>query len=457
VWYSCALAVILLTFAVGVIWLQGRVGIRRVDRELNDLTTTVTSLLRDELTEVATPDAAAREVLEAVSAAGRHAAILDSSGHMLGQDASGLRLLAPTTDPPAGTDTWRGTTPGGEWRVAGRHARIGNDSFIVLAGAPLADVSRERREAERAMWLGLPALFALSAIGGLWLAGIALRPITTMAQRAATLPVVGDGDLGHAGRDDELGQLERSFNGLLARLRASLQTERQFMADASHELRTPVSVVRSVVDVTLDRPNRDEVEYREALHSIDIQARHMGRLLDDMLTLARADADGYPLRREHLYLDELLHGCARALAEQAQERGVSIEVHSEPDVAFEGDLDLLRRMVLNLLRNALEHSPAGRRVDATLIADETTVTIVVADQGAGIAPEDRERIFNRFVQLDPSRRRAGAGLGLPIARWIAEMHGGSLALQSSSASGSVFAARLARLAGDSASQGSLRS
>ena len=292
------------------------------------------------------------------------------------------------------------------------------------------------------MWLGMPVLLLLSAGGGLWLATVALRPISDMAKRAGALPADGVDDLGRSGRDDELGQLEASFNGLLARLRAALQTQRQFMADASHELRTPISVIRSVTDVTLDRPCRGEPEYRDALSMIGVQTGQAARLLDDMLMLARADAGGYRLRPVSLYLNELVLSCRDAIAGQAGEYQVALQASAASDLPFVGDEDLLRRMLLNLLRNAVQHTRPHGTVEVMLEETQAGAVITVSDQGPGVPEADRDRIFARFVQLDAARRRSGAGLGLPISRWIAEAHGGRLELQSSSAAGSTFAVTL---------------
>ena len=132
------------------------------------------------------------------------------------------------------------------------------------------------------------------------------------------------------------------------------------MADASHELRTPVSVVRATAEVTLSREHRDEAEYREAMAIVGGQARRLGRLVEDMLVLARADAGGYPLRPVDLYLDEVVAECRRAVDVLATERGVTIARPARPEIPFRGDEDLLRRLVVNVLQNAVQHTPAGR-------------------------------------------------------------------------------------------------
>jgi two-component system OmpR family sensor kinase len=437
-WYSLVLAVILMVFALTVTWEQGRVGLRRLDRELDNLTLTLSSLLRDELSEMPNPQGAAQEVQHTVAAIGREIAILTADGQVLASNPKDSAQLSKRALGAPDRRTWATTTSDGRWRTAARRATIAGGEYVLLAAAPLADAMRERREAQEAMWLGMPLLLLLSAAGGFWLASVALRPITEMARRAAQLPVTGGEDLGQSGRRDELGQLERAFNDLLARLRTTLAAQRQFMADASHELRTPVSVMRSAADVALDRPHRDESEYREALGLVASQSQQVSRLLEDMLMLARADAGGYPLRPVSLYLNELAQSCADSLSGLARRRGVAMQVTAPSDVPFVGDEDLLRRMFSNLLLNAVQHTRPGGRVEIAVTIDADLLTIAVADQGKGIAEPDRTRIFDRFVQLDPARRRSGAGLGLPISRWIVEAHGGRLELQTTSESGSVF-------------------
>jgi signal transduction histidine kinase len=240
-------------------------------------------------------------------------------------------------------------------------------------------------------------MLVVAAAGGFYLASVGLRPITE-----------------------------------------ALRLQRQFMADASHELRTPVSVARAAADVALSRPHRDEPEYREALTIVGAQATRLGRLVEDMLVLARADAGGYQLRPVNLYFDELVADCRRAVDLLATERGVTIRLAGATDLACRGDEDLLRRLVLNVLQNAVQHSPAGGAVVVDLDQEAGRVRLRVTDTGPGIAPADRERIFDRFVQLDPSRRGQGTGLGLPIARWIAEAHRGTVFLERSGPDGSTF-------------------
>jgi len=438
VWYSGILLAVLAAFAAVILWQQGRIGLRRLDRELTELASTLANVLQDELTEMPNPPAAAVEVQRTMALSNRAMAILDSRGTALTAAWNGLRTPEGLAPLPAEARIWTDRDGASAWRVHLQPVTFGNRRFGLLVAAPLADVYRERREAQEAMLIGIPIALLFAVVGGLWLASVGLRPITHMAQRAAELAPTGLADLGQSDRRDELGQFARAFNGLLDRLRQALRTQRQFMADASHELRTPVSVIQSAAEVTLARARRDEADYRDALAIVRDEAQRLGRLVEDMLVLARADAGGYPLRRVSVYLDELLTECQRSVALLASEHGVSVIVSAPHDVAFHGDEDLLRRMIANLLRNAVQHSAPGSAVRVDLSSNGPGLAIRVRDHGPGIAPQDRARIFDRFVQLDAARRSGGSGLGLSIARWIAEVHGGTLNLEDSGEQGSTF-------------------
>ena len=442
IWYTLALLLVLSLFGANVLWQQRRIGIRRVDRELESLTATLANVVQDELNENDDIATAATEATATVNAANRALAVFDAQGRLLGARWSGLALRDPLADAAALPHIWTEGAGAGAWRVHAQHRAFGDVTLALLVASPISDVLREQHEAQEAMLVGIPIVLLLAAGGGLWLASVGLRPITDMAQRAARIPPNGLEDLGQTERTDELGQLAAAFNGLVARLRAALQTQRQFMADASHELRTPVSVVRATADVMLSRDHRDESEYREAVTIVGAQARRLGHLVDDMLVLARADAGGYPIRPVDLYLDELVDDCRRAVAVLATERGVTIRSQASPEIPLRGDEDLLRRLILNVLQNAVQHTPSGRSVAVEIRQDAEAVRVLVIDEGAGIPPEDQQRIFDRFVQLDASRRGQGTGLGLPIARWIAEAHSGTLVLERSGPDGSTFSVSL---------------
>src|SRR5262245_24772624 len=278
-------------------------------------------------------------------------------------------------------------------------------------------------------------------LGG-WLVGReSLRPLTDMARQAKTIteraPI---GRLTAPHPDDELGTLAVAFNGLLDRLAAIIDAQRQFMADASHELRTPVSVVRTTAQVTLARDVRSADEYQESMTIVGEQAERLSRLVDAMFLLSRAEASGVPLVREPLYLDDILTETARALRVLAETRNVNVETTCNGEVSFVGDDRLLRQMVSNLIDNAIRHARHGGSVRVSLQVSGTDALIRVSDDGRGIPEAQRGRIFERFVRHEADY--TGAGLGLPIARWIAEAHGGRLILESTGANGSIFAVTL---------------
>ena len=243
---------------------------------------------------------------------------------------------------------------------------------------------------------------------------------------------------------DELGQLARAFNRLLSRLEAASRTQREFMADASHELRTPVSVIQTAAEVTLERPVREDGEYREALTIVSEQSTRLSRMVEDMFVLARADAGGYPLIRRLLYVDEIVAECVRAVSVVAATRDIQLtHERFSPTFAVSADDGLLRQLVTNLLDNAVQHTPPGGSVTIAVNSDARFRDHHGRRYRPWHSTADRERVFERFVRLDPARSAtSGAGLGLPIARWIAEQHGGTLTLEENAAGGCLFIVRL---------------
>jgi heavy metal sensor kinase len=402
----------------------------------------VTAVVDAELDEQASLADAAREAYRDFAVPGRLLAIHDDTGTLLaGTAPAGIEigsLRGPAQSPAtlgSGGEQWR-------WSVlTHRHGRV---AYQVAVAEPLASLAAERAVLLRTLLVGIPLALGLAAAGGWWIARRALRPVSLMVEQAREITERSSGfRLLVPHPEDELGVLARAFNELLERLDGALRAQRRFMADASHELRTPVSVVRTAAEVTLERETRAEPEYREALGVVAEHARRLGRMVDDMLTLARADANGMQVELADLYLDELLAECVRDAAVLARERGVQVLCANAPERPFRGDERLLRQMLMNLLDNAISHTPRDGRVEACLSADEGVVEIAVSDGGPGVPPEDRERIFERFVRVDAARSRAGgAGLGLPIARCIAEAHWGTLSLARSGPEGSTFIARL---------------
>jgi signal transduction histidine kinase len=217
------------------------------------------------------------------------------------------------------------------------------------------------------------------------------------------------------------------------------------VADASHELRTPIAIIRGEADVALSH-ERTPAEYRESLGIVLDEARRLSRLVDDLLNLARADAGHVKLRIEEFYFNDLIGECCRSVQALAAARSIELECHAGEDVAFRGDQGLLRRLVINLLDNAIRYTPRGGKVSASLEADGPRLRIAVSDTGLGIAPEATQHIFDRFYRADRGRSRedGGFGLGLAIVKWIAESHRGAIDLTSRPGAGSTFTITLPR-------------
>lgn len=437
-WYTAVLTLTLAVAAVSFYLAQWSARSRALDAELERIKTLVVRKLSMELSEDAPLTEAAGDALEDVSVPGLPTAVWDSRGELI---AGHWELPARPSDPRSTVDT-----PAGPFRVVAELPAGTRDSFTVAVAAPLAPVQRELAGLRRALLTGALLALLLAAGGGSWIARAALVPVGALARQAAAIDDRTPGArLVAPNPADELGRMAHAFNGVLGRLEAAIAAQRRFMADASHELRTPVSIARTAAEVTLGRPERPEADYREALGLIDLQVRRLARMVDDMFLLARADAAGLRLSRGLLYLGELAADCVRDAAVLAADRGVRVEWQGDGDLPFTGDERLLRQLFMNLLGNAVRHTPEQGCVRVEIAGDPKGYEVQVVDTGPGIPEADRERIFERFVRLDASGRAPdGAGLGLPIARAIAEAHGGSLALARSDASGSAFRLRLPR-------------
>lgn len=292
--------------------------------------------------------------------------------------------------------------------------------------------------------LAYPLTLLVAGSVGLLIAGRALSPIDHITRTAEE---IGAEDLSRRidfqGPDDEVGRLARTFDDMIARLDAAFQRQRQFTADASHELRTPLTSIKLQTEIALQR-DRDPAEYREVLIAVNAEVDRMTRLIENLLTLARADAAQIPLTRGIVDVGALVNSAADHVRPVALAGGISLGVEAGPTVSIVGDDDLLLQMLLNLLDNAVKYTPAGGAITAGWRAVDGSVEIFVSDTGAGIAPEHLPHVFDRFYRADPSRSRTagGAGLGLSIARWIAEAHGGSMTAESVPGEGSTFTARL---------------
>jgi heavy metal sensor kinase len=288
----------------------------------------------------------------------------------------------------------------------------------------------------------------LASLGGYFLARKSLAPVAAMASQARCMGAGSLEDrLAVANERDELGQLALSFNQLLERIEKSFEQQRRFVADASHELRTPVAILRGETEVTLARPERSAEEYRETLAILRDESRRLARIIEDLFMLTRADTGQYPLALRDGYLDEFAAEALLRARSLALAKNITLTSSIEPDLPISADEALLGRMLLNLLDNAIKYSPPNSKVELICRRQGENYEVSVSDNGPGIPDNLQPRIFERFFRADKARSRAegysgGAGLGLAIARWIAEVHHGRLELARSDSSGSTFTIRL---------------
>jgi signal transduction histidine kinase len=285
----------------------------------------------------------------------------------------------------------------------------------------------------------LAVLFVASLGVGWVIAGRVLRPIGRITSVARDIQAT---DLSRrielAGPDDELKQLADTFDAMLARLDAAFAAQRQFVADASHELRNPLAIIRTNVDVALADPDADPQDLRHTITVVKRAGDRMSRLVDDLLALARRQEP--TLEHERVDLGAAVAEASDDFLVPAEARGIVLDRAIAPEVVVIGDRDALKRAVANLLENAVRLAPASTRIKLATGSEGGRAWIAVADEGPGIAAEDQQHVFDRFWRADKARSRAdgGTGLGLAIVRQIAESHGGHVRLHSKVGVGSTF-------------------
>lgn len=328
-----------------------------------------------------------------------------------------------------------------QYRIASQRVEAGGEIFEIHAAVPTEPFDRALdnfRAIERGT---LPLLIVVALLLGYWLSGRSLAPVTGIIETAERIGVQNLSRRLEVPRArDELQRLTETLNAMLQRIESSFKRITQFTADASHDLRTPVSVIRTIAEVTLRRP-RTENQYTEALSTILRTSIETTSLLDNLLTLARADAGTTGMELHLIDLD--------AHVRKAQERAELLATGKSLDITLntpgtpvwvKADSIAIDRLLLILLDNAVKYTPAGGSCGIELVPGSQQTQIVVRDSGIGIPDSDVNLIFERSYRTDQARSRetGGAGLGLAIARWITEMHGGTISAESRVGAGSVF-------------------
>jgi len=332
-----------------------------------------------------------------------------------------------------------------QYRAARERFEIDGESFQIEVAASTEAFDQAIDRFRLIEWLVAPLLLVLASAGGYWMSRRALSPVDEIIRSARN---IGGQNLAERlivpRAQDELRRLTETLNEMLARLDAAFRRITQFTADASHELRTPVALMRTSAELALRKP-RTEGEYREALEQVLAASERTSALIENLLELARADAGAAVLQRTSGDLREPVRAAVRQAGALAAAKSLhfSEQIPGEP-VRAVADAPAIERLTLILLDNAVKYTPAGGKVDITLTTMNGVATITVRDSGEGISGEDLPHIFDRFYRADKARSgvTGGAGLGLSIGRWIAEAHGGTIQARSTSGSGAIFEARI---------------
>lgn len=316
----------------------------------------------------------------------------------------------------------------------------GRVTSLIQVGMSLGSVSMTRRRFLLVMAAVLPLAMLLAGGGGWLLARRALKPVDHMTEAARRLSAEHlDERLGTTGTGDELDRLATTLNDMLGRLDMAFRQIRQFSADASHELQTPLTILKGELEVALRTPRTPD-EYRRVLTSALEESERIARLVEGLLLLSRADAGVLRMDRQAVDLAHLVAEVCEQTQVLADAHGVTLDLGSIAPLTIQGDRAHLRRLLLNLVDNSIKYTPACGHVTLVLQKDGEWAALRVADTGIGLSPEEQERIFQRFYRAPAaiSQGEEGSGLGLCIARSIAEAHGGRIQVDSVPGRGSTF-------------------
>lgn len=325
----------------------------------------------------------------------------------------------------------------GPHRVAMRLSAAPTGEYLLQAADSLALFRRELAGLLLVMWGAGPIVLGVALGGGYWLSRRALAPVDRLTATAIDISAARlDRRVDSGAADDELGRLARAFNGMIERLENSFGEMRRFTADAAHELRTPLAVLRSEAEVAL-RADRSPGQYRHVLENQLEEIARLTRLTEELLFLCREDAGLQAVPIQPVRVDELLEQLVGQLQSAAQARDVTLEIDVRSPLTIASDPDRLRRLFFNLVDNALKFTPTGGRVAIHAVRNGGRVEVVVTDSGIGIPPAHLPHICRRFYRVDQARGRAieGTGLGLSICQAIVDAHDGTLRIESSPGNG----------------------
>ena len=441
-WYFAVLATGFALFGVIAYYAMRGSILETVDENLQDQVQGVRELIERESREAELAHAL-REI-EEIRAGSDLLQVSDPAGNWIYRSRT-MAQFGPAAPGIAGASITTQQPDGVPLRVLTIPVHAAHRTYIVQVAYPLDDFHEALDRFRRVLFLCSPLLLLLASAGGYWLSRRALRPVDQVTREARSISAQNlSSRLAVPHTRDELQRLSETLNGMLERLEQAFRRITQFTADASHELRTPVALMRARAEIALRRPRSDE-EYRETLQQILEDLQKTSLLIENLMLLARADSGAEALERTRVNMgDNVGEACleGRSLAEPKQ-ISLLTELPQSP-LWIEAESNSLRRLFLILLDNAVKFTPPQGRITVSLTSSDGFAVAEVRDTGIGIAADDLPHIFERFFRADRARSRhtGGAGLGLSIGQWIVQAHGGTISASSKLGEGSVFRVRI---------------
>ena len=405
---------------------------RSTDNGLRARAIDVASNLTDEIVAGARPSGRPGTLIEQGE---RYAQVMTPAGRVVDDTprTAGRTLLTPAEISLATTGAVWATRPAGggidePLRLRAVPVRSRGARFVVVVGAPLGGRRAVIRHVTKELLIGGPLLLVAVSIIGYLLAAAALRPVEAMRRMAARIPSDhGETMLLVPPANDELSRLATTLNDMVSRVERTLARERQFVADASHELRSPLAVLKGELQLAR-RADQSAAEHSASVESAADEVERLVRIVDDLLLVASSDEGRLSIRRERLDVSALLDGARDRAAKRLDAADRPIRHDERTGLAVDADPDRLQQLLDNLIDNAIRHG-AGP-IDLTARPAGDMVEICVRDQGPGFPEGFTERAFARFTRANPARSRGGAGLGLSIVQMIADAHGGAAGVRS---------------------------
>jgi heavy metal sensor kinase len=443
-WYFGVLAIVLSAFGVSA-YVEMRHSIRRtVDEELQIRAEGVHQLIEKDfhLGRLNDLPEGLREHTE-LRAGGALLQVSDEQGNWLYRSTvmSDYGVPRPKTIPKKATEFRGNDVPLRIWTVK---VDVGADSYIIQSAFEMDDFYEALDRFALLLFISIPTLLLCAAVGGYWISARALAPVDQITQTARTISAQNlSSRLSVPQTRDELQRLSETLNGMLERLEAAFKKITQFTADASHELRTPVAVMRTRAELSL-RKARSADEYRDVIAEVLTELEKTSGLIEQLMFLARADSGAETLHFTATNVAEVLREACHQGSALAEAKQIAFQEQiPSGSIWVQGDAGSLRRLFLILIDNAVKYTPANGQVEVSLRQNDGYAITEVSDTGIGIAEADLANVFERFYRADKARTResGGVGLGLSIGRWITEVHAGTIEVQSSPGRGSIFQIR----------------